>query len=552
MTRQENETTKGKPVADGVMADGGIVTDLAQAGGNGDGPVREIIGRVGSPVSVSMRAWQAAGQDFSRFYATVNSVDRTRPDYRFWDYFYNGKAASGKKGYPYAHLLARRWVETLTQYVMGLPPTVTIAPTRAGEQFSDETITYTNALLARFMAAARGTLIGAYKTSRRLGDAYLVVYADGSVREVSPDLVEPELDPLDHHHVVKYTITYRSDDVVMTDVFERGRRTLTLERGGVKSKNVWKYTWLEDMLPVVHWTCNRGGNEVYGRPVYESSLALFGKYDDLARKGVSGAEVMGNPVPVITTSDIDATLRAGQTQTLETYVDEDGNTQTRRRLRFDRTALMLVQSPGNFSFVAPPGGFTGDVRAMLKTIFYLIMEASQIPEYIWGGEMSSARASTDNQYAPFLQYIESLRREIEGVGSDPELGVTARGGLHELLEIWLRTRAATDARVAVAPLAIAWPDLVAANPAPRLKKIAYARGAGLITPATALALLDLVDDAESEIEAAQAEPEAEAARFEQQLARMSADRETSTEQEAGNERQTNNEQEGNERPGNEQ
>jgi len=94
------------------------------------------------------------------------------------------------------------------------------------------------------------------------------------------------------------------------------------------------------------------------------------------------------------------------------------------------------------------------------------------------------------------------KRDSECTGADTALGVEARGGILELVDLWLRIRSLTDKRVVVAPCVARWGDLGKQNSELRQKWVEFLDKKGYITPETAVRAAEIVDDAEAEVKKA--------------------------------------------------
>ena len=152
----------------------------------------------------------------------------------------------------------------------------------------------------------------------------------------------------------------------------------------------------------------------------------------------------------------------------------------------------LVGKGGDAKFVAPPVGFTEDTKTALKSLFLLLLDHTGIPEFIWGGEISSGRSSTEVQ-------MDQWVRDITGRQVDNE------DWLRELVEIWLAMAALTDARLVMDDLAVSWPEVIPQAVELLLQQLQFAKDNNLVTDKTALALLDIVPDPKKEVEDATAE-----------------------------------------------
>lgn len=448
--------------------------------------VREIIGRNATILS----AWK-------RYPSTKLTPDDTQGNYAFWDKLRRGQV----EGFKLGALFCLPLTQIVASFVFGEGIGAELSKT---VEASEDRIAYTNSLLARFLSAHHGLLLNTAVDLYGLGDQYIAVNPDGSLTVISPEQVEIRTNPLDYRTVDAYTVETRLREARLVDTFTKDRRSLLVERGG--QSVTYDFENLIGRFPLVHWANDRAANEIYGRPVYEALYDLFSRYDDLINKALDGAELMGNPMPTLVgVENIDETIDANATIDDMDYIDRDGNAETRRTIRFDTLAFMVVGKGGDFKYASPPTGFTTDIRNMLQSLFYLMLDYTRVPEGVWGAAVASSRASLDAQMPPFWMYLQGRRIAFEGQGADPELGLEARGGLYELLDIWLRTRALTDPRVVVGPVTLRWPAFSEENAETLLKWISYLDGRGYVTRKTVLAASGHVEDPAAELEAADKE-----------------------------------------------
>lgn len=472
-----------------------IRNDLKLASANGR--VREIIGRNLTVYS----QWR-------RTTSTKLTPDDHVTNYEFWDMLRRGQLAGFKLG----GLFALPLTQKMAAFVWG---TGISAALSKDIEASPANIEYTNGLITRFLSAYHGPLLNLTVDLYGLGDQYVAVNPDSSLTIISPEQVEIQPNELDYRAVDAYTVTTRLASATITDTFTETGRTVAIKRSTNSRETVQAFEFdnLIGRYPLAHFANDRAANELTGRPVYEPLYDLFSRYDDLINKALDGAELMGNPMPALVgMENIDETIDANATIDDEDYTDRDGNTDTRRTIRFDTRGFMVVGKGGDFKYVSPPTGFTDDIRNMLKSLFLLMIDFTHQPEGVWGGGLQGSRASLDAQMPPFWMYLQSRRVALEGQGADPELGLEARGGLYELLDIWLRTRALTDPRVVVGPTVITWPEFSEENMETLLKWISYLDSRGYVTRQTVVAASGKIEDAEAELEAADAESEERQAR----------------------------------------
>jgi hypothetical protein len=236
-------------------------------------------------------------------------------------------------------------------------------------------------------------------------------------------------------------------------------------------------------------------------------LKLYDQYDDVVHKQLDGAKLLGNPLLAISgLEDLSAVIDANKPAVNSTYNDRDGNLVTRPELNLDSNSILLIGKGGSAGFVAPPVGFTADTQQALKTLFLLLMDRTGIPEFIWGNELSSARASSDTQLLQWAHDIEGMQR-------------TDERWLMELCEIWLAWQALTDPQMVQDELQAEWPPVLDENMELRLKALEFASNKNLLTAKTTLELTELpVEDAGDQVEKAQAEAQERADAAQERMA----------------------------------
>ena len=458
--------------------------------------VREIIGRVAGAIGIK------------GLYPTIETVDKTVADYAFWDKFRRGK----QKGFEYSGLFVKPVTQIMTAWALGKGVQAHLsepAPrSEDGAEDENHPIVYTNTLLQRFLRRIHAVLTQVIEDLYALGDQFIVVNPDGSISVPSPDTVDAQYDPVDYRTLVKATITTKTEKATVVDEYRFDGRTIII-RWADQTMQPQRFDFpnLIGALPIVHFANERGVNETHGRPTAEALYNLTDKYNDMVEKGIGGTELMSNPFPVIEgAEDTDEVLAQNGEQVTE--MDSQGNAVQRWYINFKRLTMLVLGKGAAFRLVTPPTGFTEDLRKMLNLLFLLILDYTRIPEVIWGNEMSSSRASAQEQMLTFYQHVEARRVALEGEGADDLLQAEARGGLFQLLDIWLRMKRLTDRRVVVAPTVLVWPELNQKGDDMRLKWTQFLRKESLIPDEETVQQSGLVEDVTATVEKARAEAQA--------------------------------------------
>lgn len=397
------------------------------------------------------------------------SADWTRADYAFWSRLRRGK----EPGYELGGLFAKRIAEIDAEWTLGRGVTLVTDDPDLNAQF------------VRFVRDNLDTLMMWRKDASALGDAYLIVNGDGSLSAASPETVEVMTDALDYKQVIGYRITTRLEDAVICDEYRMAGRTVTIEAKG--AAQTFTFGNPLGLLPVIHLANDREGNEIYGHPIYESLLRMFARYDDVLQKSLDGVEVMGRPIPVAEGLEDVSLAQAQNSSRTETVYNEDGTQVSVPVVDFEDMTMLWLGKGASFKFAAP-GAFSADSVNMLQILFYLMLEHIGIPEWAWGGAISSSKASVDAQMPAFVRYLEGRRTQLQAA-------------ILKLATAWLAVQRLTQV-IGAADVDIEWPALMSKDESALMAKIKLARDQGLLTDETTLRLLELVNDPAAEVAAA--------------------------------------------------
>lgn len=465
------------------------------------GIVGKLLGRNSQPITREIIGRYTAGEVDLWTVRTVvapKTIDETKPDYEFWDKFRRGKAL----GYKIGALFAKPITDILSSWEMGQGFVAKLEQDKeTGE--STEAPDYTNAELADFLNKNHALMVDVEKDKLALGDQYVIVNPDATLSVAPPNTVAVSRDPLDYRRITAYTITTKANGYTIEDQYRADGRIVTISKGS--EKMVQRFENLIGEIPVIHFANEKSSNECYGHPVYEALLPLFEEYDDVTYKMIDGVKLMGNPVPSIEgLEDLTQVENLNQTQDDDEYTDKDGNDETRKTLRFDKNPLFLIGKGGSLNFKGPQAGFTGDAKTALGLKFLMMLDHTRIPEYLWGGAIASSMASAETQEPPFVSYIQERQKGMED-------------SILQLLRVWLLTKQLVDPQITIGDLIINWLPVKPESTDTMIKKVEVAKQHSLITDETALEKLDLVDDAQAEVEAAQEAAKKAQDEFQRQL-----------------------------------
>lgn len=361
-----------------------------------------------------------------------------------------------------------------------------------------DNIAWTNLQIRHMLERNQGFLLSTLVDEYCLGNQYIIVNPDCTFSIASPETVTVDYAASDYRRVERVTIRTKMINARVEDVYTPEKRTVNIYYYDGSPRQVIEYENLVGRIPIVHWANDRSANEIYGRPLYEGALPVMANFDDTYRNMRAGVNMLANPIPMFTGLDApEATKR--ENSTVMQYQDAEGVTQTEYKWHMDRETGLFLGKGADGKMLAPQVGFTKDSLDALRQDFVLMLDETHIPEFIWGGAIASSKASTESQLPPFIQYIQFRRLMIEGQGADPALGIEARGGLLELIDIWLRMYKLLNPNIVVAPVQIEWPEIDLFGDQWKYMWATFMSSTGKITDETLLRLSGYISDPAAEV-----------------------------------------------------
>ncbi len=438
-----------------------------------------------------------------RYSYTRPTLDPTRSDYRFWDKARRCKA----EGLELSGLLLRPLESKIAAWVLGQAPKWKLPDA------------YTEEKVNQWYTKNLPSIIKAYRDSVGLGDGVAVINADLSVTVVSPNLVEPIVNQNDYSELIGWRIiqSYANPDSglgstdVMTFVDEyyddlRVRK----QYKGSSLMDVRNFTNLSGEQQVIFIPNNNGSDELFGRAEGEALVPALQRYGAILEAACEGNERQGRPVPVIkkfgSMSEVNAFWeRFGR---IEEQTLPDGTVEKTNVLDLDSDNVITLSGDGEFSWEAP-GLFAGDSQVLLTLLFYLVLQHSEIPEFVWGNGLQGSRASAETQLGPFVKWIEMRRGNC-------------LSWLTQMMQVVLEIMSLTDPRIKTDELPVPrFAPLTEKDGRLTKDVIAFALDNGLITKKTALENLPVeVENVAGELKAATKEQDVEREKAEEAAMRQ--------------------------------
>jgi hypothetical protein len=435
------------------------------------------------------------------FYRTVTRLIRRssysptrdwgRSDYAFWDKARRGKAL----GLELSGLFLKPLASKIAAWTLGRRPQWRLDNTRSQEALND------------WWNDNHASILRAWREAVGLGDHFLVINSDLTPTVVPPHVVDPLVSDTDYTEIVGWRITEviphperAGDTMRITDEYTATERVRTVEIGG-KMLQTTRYPNLLGLTAVIHIPNLNGSDEIFGRPEGEPLVPALHRYNDILEAAVEGNILQGRSTPTAvfqTKEDLDTFWnRNAETMSREL---PDGTTETYQELEFD-SSKFLALSGATFDYKSP-SSFSQDTERLLGLFFYLILQHTEIPEFIWGNAIASSKASAESQLEPFITYIDMRRGDMAK-------------WLTQIAEVVLAYLSLTEPGVVQQTPRIQWEKLTDQDGNLTLSTVQWAYSEGLLDARTAL-MLAPVDVEDIDTVLAQAQKEAEEAQAQQQ------------------------------------
>ena len=335
----------------------------------------------------------------------VPTFDTGQCDYEWWDRARRGKV----EGFEISGLFLKPIASKKAAWVLGELPQI---------GFDDEK---TKESINEWMRENHADILMAFEEAAALGDYYIVVNADETITIVTPNVVEPIVDEANYSKQIGWRIKQSFSHPqkpwlvqTITDEYYYDKRILTITApNGVKGKSQ-EFKNFTGLLPVIHVANNRHGGEMFGHPEAESLVQALHNYGEVTDAATEGNLRQGRPTPTFESlgsqENLDAFLAAFARE--ETRKLPDGTSETFLVIEFSSDQVVYLGENGTFKY-ASPGAFTADTLNILQILFYLVIQHTEMPEFIWGGAIASSKASAEVQMPPFTKWVEKEQGRAE-------------------------------------------------------------------------------------------------------------------------------------------
>lgn len=191
---------------------------------------------------------------------------------------------------------------------------------------------------------------------------------------------------------LQYTIVETlTPDTIVLSADDKAPPEVKAQYPGDVVPNPWGF------IPVVQFRNEPEDVQIFGASDLEPLEPLFRAYHDTMIVGNSGIRLFAKPKVKFKLKDVDSFMR-----------NNFPGWKPGQPVNFQNRELFLFSPDEDAEYLTAEPGSAG-VQILLELLFYCIVQASQVPEFVLGTAVSSSKASVDSQLGPFVKTIERKR-----------------------------------------------------------------------------------------------------------------------------------------------
>ena len=386
--------------------------------------ISEMFGRDKKPTSLF-------GKMFASFWGNDVTVDYSRSDYKLFRSIYHAAVIRDGRDIKGEEFLlgagfAKPIINASTAFALGQGFSVAVDSAEKGsprQEAQDDINQWIKEHMADFYNLMR------YGT--REGDAFVILHDDFSLEFCDPETVTVIYDPT-NGGVIGYDVSetvetgqnekttfiryYRIDSYKVTKSINGGDEIIIIERvfttdgivdlAGMSEEERRAFVGFDPEeivrvpLPIVHFANEVEPKNIYGVSDLQNTLVYFKGYSKVLQEATKSNIYNATPIPVISGDKNDQLL--------------DGD-KTKKNIQWGRNMVLYLRGENaDAKFMTVPD-IMGDTGKLLEYYFYLIVQASETPEFIFGTAIQGSQASVNTQMPIMVKKAERKRAQIKTV-----------------------------------------------------------------------------------------------------------------------------------------
>lgn len=161
-----------------------------------------------------------------------------------------------------------------------------------------------------------------------------------------------------------------------------------------------------DFIPIVHFKNESDESSAYGKSDLEVLEPFLKAYHDVFLHAIKGSKMHSTPRLKLKLKDVAGFLKNNFGVTDPAKFAKEGGT-----IDLDGHELLLLSEDDDAEFVEARSS-TGDAKELLKLLFYCIINAAEIPEFVFGVHTPSNQASVKEQMPVLIRTIGRKREQM--------------------------------------------------------------------------------------------------------------------------------------------
>jgi hypothetical protein len=150
---------------------------------------------------------------------------------------------------------------------------------------------------------------------------------------------------------------------------------------------------------------------VYGNSDYQNVLAIFEAYADVIKEARGSVIYNASPLPVLKGVVNKKQLEA-QSNTDPATTPTSGGSSEDGSFEWGKDKILYLNGEKADAKMLQSQAIMPDVTALLNIYFYLFVQGTETPEFVFGTAVSSSKASTETQIPIFVKKIERKQEEF--------------------------------------------------------------------------------------------------------------------------------------------
>jgi hypothetical protein len=159
-------------------------------------------------------------------------------------------------------------------------------------------------------------------------------------------------------------------------------------------------------IPIIHFKNEPEESELYGHSELEPIEPYMKVYHDVMKHAMQGSKMHSTPRLKLKVTDVATFLQNNFPDAYEAY--KRGQP---AKLNFEGSEVLIFTGEDDAEFIEVKSSI-GDAEALLKLLFYCIVDTSEVPEFAFGVHTPSSHASVKEQMPMLIRRVARKREMV--------------------------------------------------------------------------------------------------------------------------------------------